>query len=173
MSGHPTKDELSGFILGKLPLEVSDAVADHLEQCPPCQETIHDLEAHKDTLLHDLRQPPPPSPESDPECRLAVEWAGAVLSSGPEPAKSSSASPLCVSIASGEVIPSREAFLAALRTSGILDTEHWATLEKLPAVAEAADGAALACILVDCGALTKFQATLLYQNKPKGLLFGE
>ena len=172
MFKHPTKDELSGFILGKLPLDVSDAVADHLEQCSPCQETIHDLEAHQDTLLHDLRQAPPQSLEIDAECVQAIERVSAALSAV-APALSSSASPLSESIASSADVLSREQFLANLRTSGILDEEHWATLNKLPILAQAVDGAALAGALVECGALTKFQATLICQDKPNGLLFGE
>ena len=35
-------------------------MAEHVDHCEPCQHTVHDLEAHKDTLLqglHLLRKP--------------------------------------------------------------------------------------------------------------------
>jgi len=78
MAQHPTKDELSGFILGKLPPETTDAVADHVDHCPPCQDTVHDLEAHKDTLLRGLQSPPPVAVDNDAECRRIVERAAAI-----------------------------------------------------------------------------------------------
>jgi len=172
MAGHPTKDELSRFLLGKVTRATSDAVAEHLEGCSRCRETIDDLEAPTDPLLRDLRQPPPESLELDPACREAVERAAAVLIAGQARAATGAASPPTASVRSGTNLPSREGFLAALRISGIIDSEHLATLEKHPRIVQAADAKALAHGLVECGALTKFQAIEIYQNRPKGLLFG-
>jgi len=177
MPEHPTKDELSGFVLGTLPPDSTDSVAQHIERCPPCHETVFELDAHKDTLLQGLRHGS--APPVDEVCRQAMDKAAAIADGGSREQKPSEltvaspgAQPSVVGAPSGPV-PSREQFLAALRASEVFDADHWSELAAKPAVAQAADGAALARALVECGALTKFQATLLYQNKPKGLLFGE
>ena len=82
MNKHPSKNELSGFILGKLPPDETEAVADHLGECPPCQHTLQEIEAHKDTLIKNLRQPAPASLETDPECRRAVEYVAGLVPMG-------------------------------------------------------------------------------------------
>src|SRR5262245_12690365 len=61
MAEHPSQDELSGFLLGKLAPDATEAVAEHIDHCPPCQDTMHKLEADNDTLVSSLRQPAPSS----------------------------------------------------------------------------------------------------------------
>jgi len=176
MPDHPTKDELSKFVLGMLPPESTEEVAGHLERCPPCQETIHELDAHKDTLLEFLRNSPP-APISA-VCREVIRKVSAIAKGDASAehdaaaSRSVAARPAAVEPAVGP-IPSREQFLAALRASAAIDDDRWSALEKLPPVAAAADGSALARALVECGALTKYQATLVYRNKPSALYFGE
>lgn len=91
MSQHPSAAELSGFILGKLPPEVTDAVAEHIDHCPPCQDTVHNLESHKDTLLKGLQSPP--AAGDDEACRKVVERAAAVGTTAAKPQTSAELSP--------------------------------------------------------------------------------
>ena len=201
MSGHPTPEELSGFLLGTLPIEKFDDLAGHLEACPSCQETIHNLEAHADTLLESLRRSQEPSP-IDSACRQAMQKAVALVKgaagdadsatesvSGPSEeidtadlAVRSDASPDAVllsaqAVTSGEnpAAPSQaltvEQFVAQLKSAGIVADEDWSSLEA--AIGAATDGDDLANRLVARGTLTSFQAQLVAQGKTRGLLLGE
>src|SRR5436190_23274002 len=128
MPDHPSKDELSGFVLGTLPADSTEVVAEHIEHCPPCQETIHELDAHKDTLLEFLRQPSPPP--VDAVCRQAIEQVAAIAAGKAIPkaeavsAPTAAAQPSVVGPAIGPV-PSREQFLTALRASGAIEEDRW------------------------------------------------
>lgn len=178
MRPHPTKDELSEFLLGKLgPADVEE-LASHLESCQPCQATIHTLDAHSDTLVVRLRdKAPPPVP---PAAQRVVEK---IASSGPGAAKSapavSSTSQAAASAATGASLSAapgftREHFIAALTTAGIVDPEDWKNLEaSVPALAAAADATALAQALIAHGTLTRFQAMHILQGKAKSLVLGE
>jgi len=174
MAEHPSQTELSGFLLGTLPPESTEAVADHIEHCHPCQETVNALDKHKDTLLQFLREPPPPP--VDKACDHALEKAASIaqptMHRADEPSIPAGAQPSIVGPPIGPV-PTRDAFLASLKASRVIDDADWSSLAKQQAVIKAADGKALARVLVEAGALTKFQATLIYQNKPKALQFGE
>lgn len=156
---HPSKEELSGFLLGKLPAAATDAVAHHIEQCPPCQETLVNLESDQDTLLRKLRQSASPDPLPKPT------GDDSPTSSFVRPAPSSKpAAPQ----------PTREQFIHNLGASGLIDEVEWNRLQnEVPAIATAADGAALVRALVEHGTLTKFQAAAIYQGTPQGLIFGE
>ncbi len=176
MAGHPTKDELSGFILGTLSPELIDGIADHIEHCSPCHDTVCELDVHKDTLLDGLRKPPA---AEEAGCHKAVDKAVAVAieSQSNQAAAhqvSLSAPSLPAAAAPAATGPSREQFLHVLSASGLLDADEFNRLQgQFPAVAQADTAAAQAQALVACGALTKFQAALVYQNKAKGLTFGE
>lgn len=172
MQPHPTKDELSGFLLGKLPPEDTDAVAGHIDACQPCQATLHSLEAHQDTLLASLRRPAPPAVA--PQAQKLVESiarlgpaAGKSLASGAGGKASTAAAPAAPQV-------SRDQFISGLATAGILDRDEWDSLEAaVPAIAKAADAASLAQALIAHGTLTKFQALHILQGKAKALVLGE
>ncbi len=74
MAVHPSPDELTDFLLGKLPSEKCDEFAGHLEVCPPCQETIGRLESHSDTLLECVQNPVQAAP-LDSACQRAMKKA--------------------------------------------------------------------------------------------------
>ncbi|HEY7424084.1 MAG TPA: protein kinase [Gemmataceae bacterium] len=50
---HPSAQDLAAFALGKLPEAASTIIADHLEKCPSCRQTIESLPA--DSFLARLR----------------------------------------------------------------------------------------------------------------------
>jgi len=52
---HPTPDELSKLVFGKLDEEGADVVFDHVEQCRECEETLHAMETASDDIVHMLR----------------------------------------------------------------------------------------------------------------------
>jgi serine/threonine-protein kinase len=65
-------------------------------------------------------------------------------------------------------------FLAALTESGLLSAEEVASVyEALPPAERPKDAQELARNLVRARKLTRYQATAIYQGKPKGLLVGE
>jgi tRNA A-37 threonylcarbamoyl transferase component Bud32 len=178
MANHPSKEELSGFLLGQLAPDTCEAVAEHIEQCPPCQQTIQTLESHEDTLAELLRRPSPV--QDDERSQEVVEKIAAIVDRTNDGLSITSADvsqaadkPLTSITQAKTNIPPREAFERALKASGVLDDDEWQRLlADVPAIAKAVDAAELGRALVQHGTLTKFQATLLYQGKT-GLRMGE
>jgi formylglycine-generating enzyme required for sulfatase activity/serine/threonine protein kinase len=183
MSQHPTKEELSGFLLGKLAAPASDVVAEHIDECPPCQNTLSELSSQFDTLVKGLQKPAPSEVDSvgrDAVKEVAAKAPQATPAATPpapkpqSPLKQAEQSQPSQMGTSGGTIISRAAFRTSLISSGIYDADDLSELErKHPPVAQAADGRELARALVQCGALSKYQATAVYQGKLKGLVYGE
>jgi tRNA A-37 threonylcarbamoyl transferase component Bud32 len=78
----PGRDVLSAYSLGTLAPDDLEKVAEHLERCDRCLETLQRVDDPSDTLLLELRRPPAGEPVSDDECRRIVEKA-AVLYQAP------------------------------------------------------------------------------------------
>jgi serine/threonine protein kinase len=183
MSQHPTKEELSGFLLGKLAAPASDVVAEHIDACPPCQNTLSELSSQNDTLLKGLQKPAPSEVDSvgrevvKEVAAKAPRTTPAATPPAPKPQsplkQAEQPQPSQMGTSGGTVI-SRDAFRTSLISSGIYDADDLAELErKHPPVLQAADGRELARALVQCGALSKYQASAVYQGKLKGLVYGE
>ena len=69
----PSRDELSAYVLGRLPDEASETVAAHLESCPECQAALATLDDADDSLVAQLRCGPAATPFlEEPECQVAV-----------------------------------------------------------------------------------------------------
>jgi len=162
---HPTPEQLSDFLLGALPDTAVAAVADHLEGCAACRETIAEQESVSDSLLVGLRQTPPD--DIDEVGRRAIERIGAA---SPGEGREESA---VLAESTGEP-PSREEFVARLRAAGVVDGDRLARFEPDGAAREsAADGAEMARRLVESGELTPFQAETLLRDGNCRLRFGE
>ena len=74
----PTREELSSYIQGALPEDLSQSVTEHIETCVSCDATLDELERQGDSLFRGLRQPAPPLPELDsPDYQRAMEAAEA------------------------------------------------------------------------------------------------
>ena len=74
----PTREELSSYVQGGLPEELTEAVAEHIETCVICDATLDELERQGNSLFRGLRHPVPPRPELDsPEYQRAMEAAEA------------------------------------------------------------------------------------------------
>lgn len=162
---HPSKTDLSAFLLGKLPTAACDEVASHLDVCPSCQETIRGLDSVSDSLVTGLRTAPPPA-ENDPKYQRAVEKAASLPSQASSPAASSSATrPAPVSL---------DQFTGSLVECGLmLEDEIREFINALPADKRPHDSEAFAKDLVKAGKLTRFQALNLCQGKAKNLVMGE
>jgi serine/threonine protein kinase len=52
----PSPDDLKAYVLGHVHATTLDRFASHIDQCPPCEETVVDLEAAGDTVLTGLRK---------------------------------------------------------------------------------------------------------------------
>ena len=50
----PSREQLYGYAIGDLPEDTASDVSAHVEQCPPCEETLVDLEQQSDTLVSAL-----------------------------------------------------------------------------------------------------------------------
>ena len=61
----PSGDQLSGYTLGLLSEDTAEQIAEHVEHCPACNETVVALETQPDTVIAILRQTPPADPLSD------------------------------------------------------------------------------------------------------------
>ena len=58
----PENEVLQRFLLGQLPAEELDVLAEHVEQCRRCIEALHNLQP-RDALLSAMENPlPPPDP---------------------------------------------------------------------------------------------------------------
>jgi serine/threonine protein kinase len=74
----PTREELSSYIQGGLPEDLTEAVAEHVETCVICDATLDTLERQGDPLFRGLRSPvPPPSELDSPEFQRAMQAAEA------------------------------------------------------------------------------------------------
>jgi serine/threonine protein kinase len=77
----PPRDTLLGFSLGELAEEEIESVADHLDSCPACDETVAFLEKRSDTLIGQLRAPAAKAQfANEPEFRQALSRAIALAS---------------------------------------------------------------------------------------------
>ena len=69
----PSRDQLSGYTLGLLSEDTAEQIADHVEHCPACNETVVALETQPDTVIAILRQTAPADPLSDETaCQQAI-----------------------------------------------------------------------------------------------------
>src|SRR5687768_13187362 len=72
-AAHPDAELLSDYALGRLLNDELDAVAEHLEQCSDCQDTLSNLQVADDTLIRGLGGEPPESPfGAEPEYAAAL-----------------------------------------------------------------------------------------------------
>lgn len=55
---HPPETALLDYALGRLSDPDLDRIGSHVEECPPCQETLVGLENHQDTYLEALKTAP-------------------------------------------------------------------------------------------------------------------
>lgn len=60
-----TREEIADYVQGRLPEPESESAESHLENCPKCQQTAEQLDAHSDSLLRHLKVAPEPAPSSD------------------------------------------------------------------------------------------------------------
>ena len=76
----PAPEKLKGFAVGDLPDEQIESVADHLESCTQCEDTVALLESQPDTFIGRLRTPNLTSQFADEqELEGAVAAAGALV----------------------------------------------------------------------------------------------
>ena len=80
LKSHPDARVLSDYALGQLSLDELESVADHIDQCGQCQETLNSFDNTEDTLLRYLAGDAPIEPYAD-EPELAGALAAAA---GPE-----------------------------------------------------------------------------------------
>jgi serine/threonine protein kinase len=71
----PARDVLSAYNLGTLGQDDLERVAEHLERCDRCFQTLQMIDDPNDTLVRELRRPPEADPVSEDECRRIVEKA--------------------------------------------------------------------------------------------------
>ncbi len=72
----PNRQELADLVLGRCNPELLDTLAQHVEQCPACQETIAAIGDREDTLVAQIRRSPEQDPfAEEPGCQEVVERA--------------------------------------------------------------------------------------------------
>ena len=70
---HPKMDQLTDYVLGRLPGDELQTVADHINDCLECQETLNNLADPSDTLILGLRGKAPDEAYPDePEYEKAL-----------------------------------------------------------------------------------------------------
>ncbi|MCH8150231.1 MAG: hypothetical protein IH987_20005, partial [Planctomycetes bacterium] len=79
----PPRETLLGFTVGDLAEEQIESVADHLESCKQCDETVALLEERSDTLIGQLRTPDVKAQFAD-EREFQEAVAGAIALAGNE-----------------------------------------------------------------------------------------
>jgi serine/threonine protein kinase len=188
----PSREELSGFVLGTLAEGQADSVTQHLASCTGCEATVQSLQANSDILVQQLQRPVAPLPFVDePQCHQAVakvaeqgpDFVAASRSIVPSPALSPSVAPISqpAMLRDHSSSPAqsrnmtREEFIKSLTESGLVSLEDLATVEAgfSPSQQAAGDVQLLARELVQQGKLTRYQVTAVIQGKIRDLLFGE
>ncbi|NLX99332.1 MAG: protein kinase [Rhodopirellula sp.] len=53
----PNRQTLLGYLTGTIPYAIAEGVAEHLNHCARCEQTVRELETHGDTVMAALRQP--------------------------------------------------------------------------------------------------------------------
>ena len=89
----PSPQELADLALGRVRPEWLEALAQHVEQCPECHETIAAVGNREDTLVAQIRRPPDQDAYAqEPECQQAVARAKslAAVAVGVSPGESAS-----------------------------------------------------------------------------------
>ena len=80
-----TRAELHDFMLGKLPVQKTEEITDHLDQCHICEDTVVGLEKSSDTLVNLLAGSPADSSpavyEKNPDYDRAATAAQQVINS--------------------------------------------------------------------------------------------
>jgi serine/threonine protein kinase len=90
----PTPEELSSYVQGGLPEDLTEAVAEHIETCVICDATVEELGRQGNSLFRGSRRPAPPPPELEsPEYRRAMEAAEAAGPDGGDPVTAPVAEP--------------------------------------------------------------------------------
>jgi len=173
----PSRNELSGYANGTLPLAVADEVTLHIAACAACEDTLESIGQSGDSLLRQIQAKPAAERYvEEPACRQAVSYV-----EGHAPgAKSSSAGPASsASSSAGRAAPekaktmNRNEFVDFVTTTGLISgDELTATIKGRPAT-ETVDAPALAKTLVQAEKLTKYQAAAIYQGKGKSLFYGD
>src|SRR4051794_5426537 len=79
----PSREVLAGYLLGKLPEEVVEEIAEHVDNCAACESALPSLSDPSDTLLPRLRQPVPDDPA--PEEAVPRQLLAQAKSLGSEP----------------------------------------------------------------------------------------
>jgi serine/threonine protein kinase/dipeptidyl aminopeptidase/acylaminoacyl peptidase len=78
----PPRPELAAYSLGNLPPQEIESIADHIDACETCQSALATLSDASDTLVDQLRQPPPADEYAQEEsCRRAIARVGAFVPS--------------------------------------------------------------------------------------------
>ena len=84
----PDRDQLLGYLLGRLPEDASEQIAAHLDECPACEAVAETLDQASDTLVSELRRPLLPGRfDNEPQYQQAFQRVLALAS--PESATSS------------------------------------------------------------------------------------
>src|SRR5262245_58700286 len=105
MAECPSRDQLTGYVRGVLPEPAATAIADHVEQCSPCEATVTRLEGETSRMVQALRRPAADSYAAEPQLAKALARAAAPPDAaqeaplpGPASSPSISATPGTVSI---------------------------------------------------------------------------
>ena len=70
----PSDQDLKAYALGQLRLEEIDQVAEHVDTCPPCEDTVANLESLGDTVMTGLRSPATSEVADDDQLQRALSF---------------------------------------------------------------------------------------------------
>lgn len=70
----PSRDALSGFVLGNLSPQSIEAIGQHIDTCVICQKALDTLDALEDSVVADLKEPVRPCP-ADPQLEEQIRRA--------------------------------------------------------------------------------------------------
>ncbi len=75
----PSREDLVDYVVGRLPDDTSERVAEHIESCSNCQAELATIDDADDTLMGNLRQPVVDDPYlAESHCGVAVARAKSV-----------------------------------------------------------------------------------------------
>jgi Leucine-rich repeat (LRR) protein/tRNA A-37 threonylcarbamoyl transferase component Bud32 len=165
----PDRQELSAYVLGKLPEDALQRLSAHTAGCPHCQGTLHSLDGLSDSLISQIRQPRPgdTAPDQAALQRFLHQVEVAIM----EPGKSAAAPTSQISQAGADLV-SVQQFVQYLSDSNLFSADEVKAFLAGVQPSQRQDTRLLAQELVKQGKLTRFQAQMLCQGKTRGLVLG-
>lgn len=166
----PRRQALTEFNLGTLDEVSASEVAEHLETCEACQDTVHEIEQQEDLVIVGLKLPKQPdSFSNEPQLQQAIRKAGESLSQSKDETRAAE-----VTWALGHALETPNDLARCVVVSQLMTAAQIREFHRsLPLPDRPEDAQQFATLLFEADLLTQFQVDHLLAGEPQVLVLGE